>query len=1000
MDNAQRERVHDDLRGLVKGEVYFDDLHRSLYSTDASIFQIQPLGIVVPRDEADVQAVVRYAAEHRLPLVPRGAGSGLAGEALGTGIVLDLSRHFRDLVAIGTDWVRVQPGVVHRNLNATLARIGRRFAPDPASGAQCTIGGMVATNASGSRALRHGYTRDHLLGLRLVLDSSDAVAVARESRWPGPHPTSGRLADVVSSVATLLDRNAEVIQASRPVTPFNRCGYLLDGVLRDDSVDLPRLLAGSEGTLALFTEATLRTVPLPLGHSLVLLGFPGLESALRAVQRVLPTNPAACELLDQRLLTLARGDASIAPLVSAGVEAVLLVEYEADSQAEARTAAADLAGRLLRSDRLAIHARSAVEPEEIERLWSLREAALPSLYGLRGRAQPVPFIEDIGVPPAELAAFLPRLQEILQHHETTASFLIHAGAGQVHARLFLDLQKPEDAAKLWAIADEAYALVLGVGGTISAQHGTGLARTPWVARQYPRLHPVFRELKAIFDPLHLFNPGKILGPDLTLPAWPLRGREALRSTTDSASASPPEAASVNGSPSSPANPPTGAAELPLPGWAPGQMHAESSECNGCASCRTEAPGQRMCPIFRASHDEAATPRAKANLLRALLQNGDTRALSGDDVRSVADLCVNCKMCARECPAHVDIPRLMLAAKAANVAEHGMKRADWTMARLESFARLGSAFAPLTNRALASYPARWALETFFGVSRQRRLPRFAIRSFLRLARRRGWSRRPVGRRPRVAYFVDLFANYNDPAIAQATVAVLHHNGFEVYVPPGQCGCGMAPLAHGDVETAREAITHNLRIFADLAREGYTILCSEPTAAVMLCSDSLNLIDDPDVKLVAERVVELTTFLGQLHGEGRLRQDFRPLEFAVGHHVPCHLKALGRPPAGPDLLALIPRMRVHTIDVGCSGMAGTFGLQAGNYEVSLEAGRSMLEELAGPRVLFGSTECSSCRMQMEDRTGKRTLHPVEYLALAYGFLPELRRRLTEPIGDLVL
>jgi Fe-S oxidoreductase len=430
------------------------------------------------------------------------------------------------------------------------------------------------------------------------------------------------------------------------------------------------------------------------------------------------------------------------------------------------------------------------------------------------------------------------------------------------------------------------------------------------------------------------------------------------------------------------------------------MLAETKNCNGCGTCRTEEPSQRMCPIFRATHQEAATPRAKANLLRRLLGEGDPLALSSDEVRAVADLCVNCKMCALECPAHVDVPRLMLEAKAANVARHGMHRDDRVLARTELLARLGSVTAPLVNLALASRSGRWLLEKILGLSRHRRLPTFARRSFLRRAERRGWTRKPHPSRPRVAYFVDVFANYNDPRIAESVVAVLQHNGIEVYVPPGQVGCGMAPLAHGDVEAAREAVQHNLRLLAELAREDMPILCAEPTAAVMLRHDALDLVDDPDAKLVAERTVEFTEFLWSLYQQGRLRTDFRPLDLALGHHVPCHLKALGRPPAGPLLLALIPGLRVHTIDVGCSGMAGTFGLSAANHALSLEAGRAMLDELRRPRVLYGSTECSACRMQMEDGGGKRTLHPAQYLALAYGLVPDLARRLNEPIRERVL
>jgi FAD/FMN-containing dehydrogenase/Fe-S oxidoreductase len=981
VDQPQRERIRDDLKGILRGELLFDDLTCSLYSTDASIFEVRPAGVVVPRDEEDVQALVRYAGEQQVPLVPRGAGTGLAGEALGEGLIVDLSKHFRGILDVGGDTVRVQPGVVYRDLARELARIGRRFAPDT-SNVECTLGGMIATNASGARAFRHGFTRDHVLRLHVVLDNGDAVEVSRQSRWPIGE-TSSRLNDIISSVVTLLEQHAETIATCRPRTRFHRCGYLLHDVLDAESLDLARLLVGSEGTLALFTEATLRTIPLPGGRAVVLLGFARLDAALRAAQLASATGPAACDLIDHRLLRLARGShSSIADLVPASVESVLLVEYEADTPAEAARLAGDLAHRLHRCERLALLAHVSGDETSRQRLWGVREAVLPSLYSLRSATQPLAFVEDVGVPPELLPGYLRRVQDVLQRHETTASYLVHAATGQVHMRPFIEWRGPEDAARLWALADEVYNIVLDLGGSISAQHGTGLARTPWVSRQAGPLFSVFRELKSIFDPRHLLNPGKIVGPVPAAPAWPLR-RLALHQRAGSVS---------DGSTGE-----TPALPLSVADATGSSMQAEEcNRCNGCGECRTESPVQRMCPIFRATHDEAATPRAKANLMRHLLQpDADPHLLSSDAVRAVADLCVNCKMCAHECPARVNVPKLMLQAKAANVAEHGLDRTDWAMARTEEFARLGSAFAPLANAMLNNPLARWLLEKLFGVSRRRRLPAFAGRSFLRAAARNGWTRKPRSARPRVAYFVDIFANYNDPLLAESVVAVLHHNDIEVYVPPRQGGCGMAPLAYGDVETARETVQRNLFILSDLAREGYPILCSEPTAAVMLRQDALDLLDDPDARLVAAQTVESTAFLWDLYQQGNLRTDFQPLPLAVGHHVPCHLKALGRTPVGPALLSLIPQMRVHTIDVSCSGMAGTYGLKADNYETSLAAGRPMLDQLRRPQVMFGSTECSTCRIQMEDAAAVRTLHPAQYLALAYGYLPALRQRLLQPI-----
>jgi FAD/FMN-containing dehydrogenase/Fe-S oxidoreductase len=958
-------RLQDDLQGFFKGEVRFDDIARRLYSTDASIFQIKPAGVVFPRDEEDVRGLVRYAQQEGIALIPRGAGTGLAGESLGAGLIVDLSKHFRDILEVDADSVRVQPGVTYAALNARLADVGRRFAPDPASGDVCTIGGMLANNASGSRAIKYGYTRDHVRSLRAVLDNGDAVSLAKEPLHGEATNGVSHLHDIVTALGVILEQNQSIIQASKPRTPFNRLGYQLDGVLTDHALDLPRLLVGSEGTLAFFTEATLKTMPLPGGCCVVLVNVKSLEQAVRICQRAIATGPSACELIDRRLLRLARGREILAAeaLISPAAEAVVLIEYETETPNEARRLADDFASQL-KDDASVIQTTVAADRHLQDQFWQIREIALPSLYGKKGGAQPVACIEDVGVPVDVLHDYLRRAQDILQEHETTASFLVHAGAGQVHTRPFVDLHKPEDVSRLWSIADKIHALALQLGGTVSSQHGTGLARTPWVARQCGPLYPILRQVKAIFDPKNIFNPGKIVDPGADQAGRPLRAaRTALN----------------------------GEATWSLH-WEPNEVLLESNHCNGCGQCRTELPHQRMCPIFRATHGEDATPRAKANLLRDLLQQRENGVPVGaEEVRAVADLCVNCKMCASECPAHLNIPKLMLEAKAANVAEHGMDRTDWFFSRIEEVLRWGSAVSFLANLALHGRTSRWLLDKLFGVSRQRRFPHLAPRSFMAHAKRHGWTHKPSGARPVVVYFVDLYANYVEPQIAEATVAVLQHHGFDVYIPPEQRGSGLEALAHGDAETAREIAQKNLRQLVEAARSGWPIVCSEPGAALMLKQDYLDLQDDVDARAVSEQTFELTAFLWRLHEQGKLRTDFRPLDISIGHHVPCHVKALPAPVAGPGLLKLIPRLRLNAIDVGCSGMAGTFGMKTANYELSHQAGAAMLTELRRPRHLFGSTECSTCRLQMEDGAHKRTLHPVQYLALAYGLVPEVADRL---------
>ena len=979
-------QLADDLRGLFRGRLLLDSWSRRLYATDASPFEVVPAGVAVPADADDLAALVRYCHEHLMPLTARGAGTGVAGESLGPGLVVDLSVNFRRIIEVTTDAVTVEPGVVLAELNAALARYGRRVAPDPASAATCTAGGMVATDASGGNAFRHGYTRDYVAGLDVVWDTGERATVGGNSPDPGP-----RTAELLEETAAVLDRSRELI-AANPRPRFDRCGYRLDGTLTGRGPDLARLLVGSEGTLGFVTRVTLRTVPLAGGTAVALLGFPTLEAAVRAGLDLRAAGPVGCDLLDRRLLSLSRASGS--GVIPPAVGAALVVTFEGDTEREAAERCWGAVERLRAAHVLMTLAEPTADPAAAARIRGVREAAVAGLYALGKGPRPVAFVEDVGVPADRLPAFLTRTQDVLQRFELTASFLVNALTGQVHTRPLVDLDSPADRAKLWPVAEAVHALALELGGTVSTQHGTGIARTPWVERQAGPLMPVYRELKRIFDPKDLLNPGKIVGPDPRRPAWPLRAGAGIR---DSGSRAENEEGKTTAAdaPSSP-NP---ASRIPTPllVWRGTTPDAEAARCTGCGDCRPRAGRDRMCPVFHATGLEAATPRAKANLVRALSSPDE---LASDEVRAVAELCVNCKMCRDECHARVDVPKMMLEAKAAHHAERGLDRADWVLARTESFAAVGSHFAPVVNGLLGRRSVRWVLEKLFGLSRRRRLPAFALRSFVRRARGQGLTRKPPpGRGDRVALFVDVFPAYNDPLIAEAAVAVLRHNGVQVYVPPRQVGCGMAALSVGDAETAREAAVRNVRVFADLVREGYRVVCPEPTAALMLSQDYLDLLDDPDAAALAANTTELTTYLLGLHRAGRLSTRFRPLDLTLGHHVPCHLKALRGPAAGPELLALIPGVRVRTIDVSCSGMAGPWGLKAKNYAASLAAGGKMLAELDRPGVLYGSTECSTCRVQMQEGTGKRTLHPVQYLAYAYGLLPEIGAKLRRPLGDLV-
>jgi Fe-S oxidoreductase len=404
----------------------------------------------------------------------------------------------------------------------------------------------------------------------------------------------------------------------------------------------------------------------------------------------------------------------------------------------------------------------------------------------------------------------------------------------------------------------------------------------------------------------------------------------------------------------------------------------------------------MCPVFRAERSEAATPRAKANLIRQVASGAvDPRVWGTEEFRKNADLCIHCNLCEHECPSGLDVSALMLEAKAAYAQDHGLPPLDWMLSRVEVWSRIASRLPIVSNALLASGPARWLLERFVGLSRLRRLPRAHRTPFVRRVERLGLTRpRPQSPGPRVAYFVDVFANYFDQELAEAVVGVLHHAGVNVYVPKGQRGSGMPALVAGDVEYARELALRNLRVLGDAVRDGYTIICSEPTAMLMLRDQYLKLTDDLDAALVAGNTMDVGQYLSGLSERGLLPPPVQALRARVGYHQPCHLRAqkIGMP--GFDLIRTIPELDVQFIDRGCSGMAGTYGLARDHFRTSLRAGRGLRSRLRDPDIEIGATECGACRMQMEQGIPKRTFHPVKLLSLSYGLSPSVRRTWKEP------
>jgi FAD/FMN-containing dehydrogenase/Fe-S oxidoreductase len=989
--DPERERIKADLRGLLRGDVRCDDVFLQLYASDASIYEIKPLAVIRPRSLPDVVAVVRYASENGLPVHARGAGTGLAGESLGRGLILDFSRYMRRVLEVHDESIRIQPGIVHAQLNKFLRPMGRQFGPDPAMSNVTTMGSVIAIDAAGAHWLKYGSARRHVTALQIVLDDGEVLQVGREPLVDTLADPESRKRQLVGSLSELLRGQADTIRDHQPQSLVNRCGYGLGDVLDEQHLDLAKLMVGSEGTLAIITEATVTTDPLTKHRGMALLLFDRLESAAKAVMEILPLKPTACDMMDRRHLSLAReSTVQYDLLIPNETEAALLVEQEGETQIEVRDRLAQVVDRVLHKKRLAFHATQAQDREEMELYGRLTRHVVSTLHRMKGSTRPLPCIEDLAVPPKVLPDFLVRMQNVLKQHQVTASLFAHAGHGQLHLRPFLDLSSPRDVDRMARLASDLYDEVIAMGGTISGEHADGLSRTPFIRRQYGPLTDVFCEVKRIFDPRNIFNPGKIVSDDPDLLTHDLRppgttanGRGAATADTSAtaAEATPPHVWKLN--------------------WTNEEIDQAARDCNGCGACRSQSPEVRMCPIFRFAPAEESSPRAKANLVRGVLSGALPPAtVTSDAFKAVADLCVNCHQCRLECPAAVDIPKLMMEGKGSYVLTNGLTTTDWLMTRVDRLSRLGSLVAPLANWAVANGPARWLIEKTLGVARSRKLPRFASRNFLRIAARRHLTsptRRDVSK---VLYFVDTYANYHDPQLAEALVAVLEHNAIAVYVHPAQQSSGMPMISLGALNQARKLAEHNIALLAEAVRQGYHVVATEPSAALALTHEYPALVDDDDARLVAANTSEACGFLWKLHQTGKLQLDLRPISAVLGYHMPCHVRALGATSSGENLLRLVPGLVVHRTENSCSGMAGTFGLKRENYRSSLRAGRALIGSLRSPRLQAGTTECSACKMQMEQGAGKPTIHPVKLLALSYGLMPEVSELLSAQVPRRVV
>jgi len=948
-----------------EGELHRDLTHRRLYATDASIYSELPAAVAFPRSAGDVVSLLRGCSATGAAFIPRAAGTSLAGQVVGSGMVVDMGRHLNRIVAFdgAEQRVTVEPGVIQDDLNRYLQERGLLFGPDTSTSSRAMIGGMIGNNSCGSRSIQYGTTREHVSGAQVVLASGESVRFddwdeARVEREIGAGGAVGR---ILVGLRGIVNAHRDDIAARFPKAGVTRrnSGYALDYLVKTVLVDpqgaplnLAKFLCGSEGTLGVVTEATLETVRLPTARRILVPHFATMRAALEAVVRVVPLKPTAVELVDKALLDLTKTQLEQSRnrfFLEGDPEAILIIEMSGDDVDAIDARRAELAASL--TDGGGAYACPMIDPDDAERVWSLRKAGLGLLMGLPGDAKPVAFVEDTAVDVADLPEYVDRYAAIMKKHDISCFYYGHASVGELHFRPVLDLAREAQVETMKTMAREVAELVAEFGGSISGEHGDGRVRSPFIETAMgPELVGAFERVKALWDPNGVLNPGKIVNPE----------------PVDAALRDIPHEIPV---------------ETGFRFAEQGGLLRALERCNGAGACRKlDGAGGTMCPSYMATRDELHTTRGRANLMRSLLTSEDpTVAMGSEELYGAMELCLQCKGCKSECPASVDLAKLKSEFLQHYWDINGAPLATRAFAFIARLNRLAQLLPRLANWMFRGRTGR-LIKRLLGVHPDRALPPLSRISLRRWHRRRAVPREtaPAGS---VALFVDEFTNAQDLEVGKAAIQLLEALGYEVLLPK-HVDSGRPMLSKGMVRAAAGRARKNVEKLVPLARVGVPIVGLEPSAALTLIDEYPDLVPErlvDDATIVASATRLFEDFLAEAHADRDLSGFFDDTGRTIRLHGHCHQKALVGTAGALACLGIPSGHEVSLIDAGCCGMAGSFGYEAKHHELSLKIGESRLF----PAVRDADDETIiaaagfSCRHQILDGTGTTAVHPAQVL-----------------------
>ena len=965
------------LASRIAGELHTGSTLRRLYATDASEYQEMPAGVVFPKSEDDLREIIRFANRNGLGLIPRTAGTSLAGQCVGSGLVVDVSKHFTKILSVdrANRRVRVQPGVVRNELNHVIARDGLFFGPETSTANRAMIGGMVGNNSCGSNSIVYGSTREHLVSVRGFLsDGSEATfgPLTRDEFTAKCERSGGLEREIYQRLRYILSdtETRKQIHENYPLTsiPRRNTGYALDLLMDADVFDptsdkpfnLCKLIAGSEGTLFFATEIELDCSPLPPPHAALICGhFTSINESLQANLLALPHDPSACELIDRHILDCTKSNLAQMrnrDFVVGDPGAILVVEIRRDTRSEAEAAVAGVIADWKTAG--FGYATPVLWNEEGNKVWELRRAGQGLMSNVAGDAKPREVVEDTAVDVRDLPAYIAEFDELLRtKYGIGCVYYAHAGTGELHTRPLFDLKTPEGLKMFRGVATDIALLVKKYKGSLSGEHGDGRLRGEFIPLMVgEHCYQLMREVKSVFDPKGIFNPGKIVD---TPPMDTSLRHEAGHATPDYETVF--DFSDVAG------------------------VVRAAEKCNGSGDCRKgPTAGGTMCPSYMATREEKHTTRARANILRQILTNpaDATRPFDSAEIKEVMDLCLSCKACKSECPSSVDIAKLKAEFLQHYHDSNGVPFRSWIIARFAESARLASLAPWLYNAVLQTPALRRIANKLLGFHPERTMPRLNRTPLHKWFAGRKPLQSPRGRIGRVHLFCDEFTDFNDLDAGIATVELLELLGYEVVIP-SHVESGRASLSKGLVRRAKSFAEENVRLLSPVISATEPLIGIEPSA-ILGFRDEYPALVDPSLREAARKLVPhclmLDEFIAAEIDAGRIDSTLFTGETRAIHlHGHCHQKALASMESTVRMLSLPENFSVTVIPSGCCGMAGSFGYEAEHYEVSMNIGELVLfpavRGLAEDVIV--AAPGTSCRHQIHDGTGRKVLHPAQVL-----------------------